>query len=563
MSIRQNANNVGNPGTTRTNQSGNPWENSATDNTVRTTESGGNSEAGDIVLNAALDIEATAGSNTLTLDAHDDIEINEAVADMAGGAELALVLDAGGDVNLNADVTLRGGSLRTAGNAVNVSTGGQSVQVLLDGVPWTVDAAELGIGDLGSGSVTVRNGGFVDATGSTIAVAASSGTTGALVIESGADVMATNVVVGRDADASGTVTVTGSGSMLTTTGTDNAVVVGGEGTGTLEVLDGGLVETLWFDVGRSGAGRAVIRGIAADGSRSRVTVSPARGQWSGDDVDLGGFARVGRDSGSQGALEILEGGLLQVRDDRNTYGPGFHLARHKGSTGTLLIDGSGSSLEVIQDGSPDLAPFGAPYAYLGSRGGGTTTIRNGGALLVQGREAFVDISWDGVDDSFPDPDAGPIDQRSVVNILSGGVLEVDGEGARFVIGNGGPAADGTVAVSGPGSMLTVAGADNAIVVGGDGTGTLEVLDGGLVETLWLEVGRSGVGRAVIRGIAADGSRSRVMVSPARGRWSGDAVDEGGFVRVGRYAGSQGALEILEGGLLRVRDDPNTSDFLTW
>ena len=232
------------------------------------------------------------------------------------------------------------------------------------------------------------------------------------------------------------------------------------------------------------------------------------------------------------------------------------MARNKGSTGTLLIDGSGSRLEVVQDGGPDIAPFG-PYATLGRRGSGTTTIRNGGTLLVQGEEAFAQVSRDLVGERFPDPDTGPIDQRSVVNILSGGVLEVDGEGARFVIGRGGPAADGRVTVSGSGSMLTTAGTDNAIVVGGDGTGALEVLDGGLVETLWLEVGRSGVGRAVIRGIAADGTRSRVIVSPAGGGWSGEFLGEGGFVRVGRYAGSQGALEILEGGLLRVRDDPNT------
>ena len=262
--------------------------------------------------------------------------------------------------------------------------------------------------------------------------------------------------------ADGVVTVTGSGSTLTTTGTDNIIVVGDEGTGTLEVLDGGLVETLKFDVGISGVGRAVIRGVAADGSRSRVMVSPAGGKFSGDFVDEGGFARVGRNAGSRGTLEILEGGLLQVRDSRDTHGPGFQVARNKGSTGTLLIDGPGSSLEVIQDspavfGNPHVSA--GPYAQLGRRGGGTTTIRNGGRLLVQGEEAVVVVSQDWVNPDSPDPDTGPIDQQSVVAIQSGGAIEVDGEGANFVIGNSGPAADGVVTVTGSGSTLTTTGTD--------------------------------------------------------------------------------------------------------
>ena len=66
--------------------------------TVQTTESGGNTEDGDIVLNAALDIERTTGTNTLILDAHGDIDIRERISDTRGGAVLNLVLVAGGDV---------------------------------------------------------------------------------------------------------------------------------------------------------------------------------------------------------------------------------------------------------------------------------------------------------------------------------------------------------------------------------------------------------------------------------------------------------------------------------
>ena len=95
-----------------------------------------------------------------------------------------------------------------------------------------------------------------------------------------------------------------------------------------------------------------------------------------------------------------------------------------------------------------------------------------------------------MDDNFPDPDTGPIDQRSVVNVLSGGALEVDGAGASFVIGASSPAADGSVTVSGAGSTLTVKGADSVTLVGDVGTGALAVGSGGSVTAERIVVGRA-------------------------------------------------------------------------
>ena len=655
----------------------------------------GGTQGGDITLSTALDVEDTTGTNTLTLQAHDDIFINAPITDTAGGAELDVVLTAGEVVVFLADVTLRGGSLETRGGIGTVV----NAVVTVDGITWQLnnDNPEgFGIGVNGTGTVVARNGALIDISGKgivvgvtltdeevsdsveedgsrfrgrrgtgtltiesgadvraedvriaadvgsqgTVTVTGSGSTlttagtnnevrvgnrgTGTLTIESGADVRARWVVVGNDAGSQGTVTVTGSGSTLTTAGTDNAVSVGAAGTGTLEVLDGGLVDTLYFDVARTGVGRATIRGVASDGTRSRVIASPANGR-SSDDPDVagccadgGGSARVARSAGSRGTLEILEGGLLRVLDGSGTWGPGFQVARNKGSVGTLVIDGAGSSLEVIQDASiPADNPYAyGPYVWLGRRGGGTTTIRNGGRLLVRGEGAAVRVSRGSVNPDYPDSDTGPINQRSVVDILSGGRMEVTGENAVLVIGDGGPAADGvvtvsgsgstiattgtnnrivagdegtgaltiendadvrasrvvigadagsqgTVTVTGSGSTLTTAGTDNEVRVGNGGTGTLAVLDGGLVDTLKFDVARTGVGRATIRGVAADGTRSRVIVSPANGRFSDDpdvagcCADEGGFARVARNAGSRGALEILEGGLLQVRDGDGT------
>ena len=584
--------------------------------TVQTTESGFDSQAGAIDLNAPLDIEDTIGTNTLILDAHRVININEPISDAAGGAELNLVLDAG-DVDLfnthgihfNADVTLRSGSLTTDSDYVHIQNG---ATMTLDGVHWQENSRHVAIssGDGDAGTLIVQNNASVDATsyinvsqeggngtvvitgGGDVTVARGMGIgdassssqgsvtvtgpgstlttdnninvgtdgSGSLNIRNGGETRAGRVFIAGNAGSRGTVTVTGAGSSLTTVGTENTVLVGGEGTGTLHVLDGGLVDTLNFRVAQSGVGQARISGTAANGDRSRVIVSPANGKFSGLYTEEAGFARVGHRTGSDARLEILDGGLLRILDGGGTHGPQFDIARNKGSVGTLLIDGAGSSLEVIQNGpavhgNPDV--WAGPTAQLGRRGGGTTTIRNGGTFRVRGESAFVRVSRDAIYTTGPDPDAGSIDQQSVVNIESGGRMEIDGERARLVIGDSGPAADGVVTVTGSGSSLVTKGTDNWIQVGDEGTGTLHVLDGGLVETLFLGVGRSGVGRAVIRGVAADGTRSRIIVSPDNGKWSGDSADAAGVVQAGRDAGSEGHLEIRDGGLLRVRDGGGT------
>ena len=622
--------------------------------TVQTTESGGNSQGGYITLNAPLGIERTTGTNTLVLDAHGGININQPITDARGGAELHLVLDAGDvdrffvhGIEFNADVVLRGGSLATDADYLHVQNG---ATMTLDGIRWQENSQHVAISnDVGdSGTLIVQDGASIDATswfnvaqnggtgmltisgggkmttargvgigdglgsvgtvtvtdsGSALTVEGTDGGaillgheggSGTLTIEAGAEVVGSSVKVGfsaggsgvvtvtgpgssltalgpnphffvgeqgtgtlsildgadvstglmligvhadsrgivtvtgsgstlategsesaivvgddgvgeltnaSDADVSterviighganghGTVTVTGSGSSLTTVGDNNEVFVGNRGTGTIHVLDGGLVDTRKFHLAWWGVGRAVIRGVAADGTRSRVIVWPANG-IDPDFPNEGGFARVARNAGSNGRLEILEGGLLRVLDTEDTFGPFFHLARDKRSVGTLLIDGEGSSLEVIQNG-----PAGdyGPSVALGRRGRGVTTIRNGGKLLVRGEEAFLDISRDSFNPDFPDSDTGPIDEHSTVNIHSGGQIEVTGERAHLIVGNAGPAADGEVIATGRGSMIIVSGDGNRLVVGGDGArGLVEVRDGAAARFGELVVGPNG------------------------------------------------------------------------
>ena len=178
----------------------------------------GGTQSGDITLSTALDIEDTTGTNTLTLDAHRNIGINAPITDTAGGANLNLVLDAGnggnGGVVVGSELTLRGGSLRTDGDFVVIENG---AVMTVDGVRWEMNADTLlitdSVGRVGDGTVIVKNGGAIDATGKEIRVGDdSTGGIGTLIVESDADVTARRVVVGNNAGSQGTVTVTGSGS---------------------------------------------------------------------------------------------------------------------------------------------------------------------------------------------------------------------------------------------------------------------------------------------------------------------------------------------------------------
>ena len=332
--------------------------------TVQTTESGFDSQGGSIDVNAPLDIEATSGTNTLILDAHGVINVNRPISDAVGGAELNLVLDAGDvdvfnthGIHFNADVTIRSGSLTTDADYVHVQNG---ATLTLDRIHWQENSRHVAIssGDGDTGTLVVRNLARVDATsyinvgqeggvgtltimgGSDVAVArgvgigdsvassegtvtvAGEGSTltmdgninvgtdgfGSLGVTNGGDVRAKRVRIGIRRGSRGTVTVSGSGSTLATTGTENEVIVGHDGNGTLNVLDGGLVDTHYLVVARSGTGRAIIRGIAADGNRSRVIASPDHGRFR-DLPDHAGSVLIARNDGSNGTVENIGGRL--------------------------------------------------------------------------------------------------------------------------------------------------------------------------------------------------------------------------------------------------------------
>ncbi|WP_299614764.1 cadherin-like domain-containing protein [Pelagibius sp.] len=111
-------------------------------------------------------------------------------------------------------------------------------------------------------------------------------------------------------------------------------------------------------------------------------------------------------------------------------------------------------------------------------------------------------------------------------------------------------ASGQVLVTGPGSTLTTSGENALIELGNVGVGEMTVSGGGQVEGLWLDLARDGVGSVV-----ASDAGTRIFLSNDFGSYPPPDADDGAFLRVGRNAGSIGILEVRDGAVIDIEASP--------
>jgi len=468
------------------------------------------------------------------------------------------------------------------------------------------------IGDFqgGNGVVSVVGEGSVISVDSNGGAAVGLEGTGTLMILEGGKVEIqsdgfNNLRIGETEYGAGDVIVSGSGSTLATSGTDNTIQVGYYGGGVLTVSDGGLVTTLYLGIGRYGDG---VMTIQDDGSK--VVVSNDSGNFSGSDAVYAGAVNVGRSNGSFGSLEIKDGGALEIRagetvnTDKVT--PILTIGTYYGSIGIVDLSGPGSSITVSMAGPADpgdIHPLLAgPAIVVGGMGVGQMFVYDHANINITGDEAYLDVgtgNWQDPDDEteffggylhvsegakiqITDSAGGnggllvgdwKGGNGDVVVTGAGSLLAVESQGGAD-IGNQGTGAlavtsgaavtiasdsfnnlnvgyeagsHGIVQVIGDGSKIVTSGVDNTIQVGRYGDGQLHVSTGGLVSTLQFEIARSGSGVATISG---DGSR--IIASNDGGLFSGTEEGYAGFVRVGRNDGSFGQLLIDSGGVLEIR-----------
>lgn len=296
------------------------------------------------------------------------------------------------------------------------------------------------------------------------------------------------------------------------------LIVGDSLNGTLTISDGGSVLNDWAFIGNltGGVGSLTVSGRDSLGTPSTWTsLAPVY---------------IGNESGSNGELRILDGGLAQ-----STSGS---IGGQNGSVGSVVVSGPGSTWEIDK-----------LYAFeIGGSGSGALQIDNGGA--VQSGQAVIGYSPGSVGSvkvSGPTSVWNPVNNIYVGFEGVGDLQVLEGATVRTV-GSSAPGAAATIYIgyqAGGVGMVTVSSttadvstltASDRIDIGSASTGTLNIAKGGLVvatSDTRLTVSNTATGTLNLTGDA-----------------SGRGVLETGSV----IKGAGNATFNLDGGVLRARRD---------
>jgi outer membrane autotransporter protein len=467
------------------------------------------------------------------------------------------------------------------------STGIGTVTITGSGSQWITDTGGsnwLYVGDYGTGTLNISNGGVVSSATSVIGNYTGSGTatitgngsqwthtgelavgfsgTGTLTISDGGVVTNTTGYIGESSGVTGTATVTGSGSTWTNS---NELYVGDSGTGVLNITAGGTVTDTDGYIGYS------------SGSDGTVTVDGTNSTWTNT-----GYFYVGR-SGT-GTLTIQNGGTVGALTS--------YIGRSSGSTGTATVTGVGSSWTntgylavgelgtgtlTIADGGTVTNDLWGRIGY-GSSGTGTVTVTDAGSTWTNNDYLEVGTQGDGTlniqnggvvsnTNGFIGHSSGSTGTVTVTGTDSqwtnSGYLSVGFYGTGTLnIENGGAVSNtygsigdesgstGTATVTGVGSTWTNT---NDLIVGESGTGTLTIESGGAVSSVTGFVGYSEntTGTATVTGTGSIWTNTAALYVGNNGNGTltiadGGTVSNTGFGVIGYASGSAGSVTVNDG-----------------
>lgn len=308
-----------------------------------------------------------------------------------------------------------------------------------------------------------------------------------------------------------TVIGSGSGDQPSPWSTGGYLFVGVNGTATLAVSDGGVVNNTYAHVGRLA------------GSDGTVTVDGAASQWVNSNI-----LNIGRDG--TGRLTITNGGEVS-----NTFG---YLGHNSGAQGTITITGAGS--RWVNSSGIEMAKSGTGTLTVSD--GGEVTSTYGSFAHDTGGQATVTVT-------------GTSSQ-----LVSSGYITVGNDGtATMTVSDGGRVtntigsigsvngSDGTVTVAGGGSQwINSAG----LSAGVGGIGSLSVSNGGVVSNTTGVIGTwvAGQGTATVAGSGSRWVNSGTLDIGNFGQGiltvsNGGEVSADGVVTVAVEASSTGELNI--------------------
>ncbi|MFA5148811.1 MAG: autotransporter-associated beta strand repeat-containing protein, partial [Candidatus Omnitrophota bacterium] len=353
---------------------------------------------------------------------------------------------------------------------------------------WTkFDGATTGVLNIGSGSTWTNTWGLV---------VGDSGT-GALTVSGGGNFSVLNggTYIAPDYYGVGTLTVTGTGSTYTEA---NDIIIGTDGSGELDIYNGGAVSDVNAYIGYDATSTAVVN---VDGSGSTWTNS--------------GNMTVGHYSYGDSILNVTNGGMVNDADGI--------IAADSTATGVVNVTGSGSAWNNSRE------------LYVGYSGTGEMTISDGGTVsawmggyIGYNRESTGTVTVDGAGSTLTSVGALGIGLRGrgELTILNGGAVRLNSEAIiGWYAGS-----SGTVTVTGSGSTLAPTSTSLAVGYGGDGT--LTVSDGGVVSSTYGYIGLE------------SGSSGTMEVTGAGSVWANTS-----YMRVGDYG--DGTLTVSDGGTVNV------------
>jgi T5SS/PEP-CTERM-associated repeat protein/autotransporter-associated beta strand protein len=311
------------------------------------------------------------------------------------------------------------------------------------------------------------------------------------------------VTLGSAAGESGTVSVSGAGSLQD----DNSFDVGVSGSGTLSITNGAIVSSSRF--------------VLADqsGSTALATVSGSGSMWNNNAGCFVGFLGTA-------TLNITNGG--KVSDTSASIGDST------GSHGTVTVDGAGSTWTQFTN------------VTVGGNGTGTLNITNGGKV---------------VSGMFEDSAGGTIGQ----NPGSNGLATISDPGSTWMTNGSLAIADGFAGTTGTLHIMNGGAVSNSYAIvggsGGNGTATVDGPGSSWTNNTYLYVGvTGGIGMLTVTqggtvsdstgylGFGSGASNGTVEVNGAGSAWT----NSNNLYVGGRETGAGGA------GLLRIKNGGTVS-----
>lgn len=373
----------------------------------------------------------------------------------------------------------------------------------------------IGVNNGSQGTVIVENNGKWDLNDSTLLIGNTG--SGTLSVLSGGSVSANSTRIGSNSGSSGMVTVEGTGSILNT----RDLRVGDYGAGTLNIRDSAVVNT---------AGDTM---IAFDTASSGLVNVTNNGRWNLlDDANTYRGLNIGYHA--EAILNINTGGTVIVGTTTlGSFGDG---------RGTVNVDGSGSSFNTgalrVADygfGELNISNAGAVYsddASMISRSAGSTgtVTLSDGSLWEMVNSSSLSVGYRGV---------GELNINSASTVTAGATQIGNVQGA-----------EGTVNVNGTNSTLTT----GTLAVGDVGQGKLNITNTAVVKSTGeSQIGRveESTGQVVVNNAVwnitdAGGTALKLMLGGA-GTGSLDILQGGtvtsGETRVGGWTRAIGTLNV--------------------